>query len=741
MTSRKQYNPDMEKDRQQVSAPASWHVIGILAALVCLISPFIYLQRPEYAIKKKESSVASFVGSKQCASCHKGMYEKGEGSHHDLAMDVATQDSVLGDFNNTIFTDPYTSFTTRFYKEQEAFFVETEGPDGKPAIFQITHTFGYYPVQQYLIPFPGGRLQCLNIGWNSRENHWYRMPPYDVEGPDDWLHWTNGGQNWNSMCAECHSTKLEKNYDMARNTYDTRWAEIHVGCEACHGPGSNHIDWANIPEIARPDTANAKLEVKTSDVGNRVQMSICAPCHSRRYQLSDNDHGKGQLLDKLVPTLLDEGLYYADGQIFEEVYVYGSFSQSKMYQHDVNCSDCHDMHSLQLLGEDNALCLQCHRAETYDTPTHHFHKREHEGKPSNGHLCVKCHMPGKIYMGVDYRPDHSIRVPRPDLSEALGVPNSCSSVGCHEEKGLDWANENYTKWYGSSRKPHFGEVFTLARNRQPEAHESLVGIAEDGLLAPIVRATALSLMSNYQNESTGNIFLKAMEDNEALVRYSAIRSLSNLPDQVPINLLEAKLYDDVKAVRIEAALALARVPIESIRPEHRAMFTQVLDEYRQAMIYNSDFAPQRYNLGNLAALLGNTDSAIEYYRQSIQIDDQFYQAKVNLAMHLNSKGENSEAAQLLLEVVEAHPELYHVIYSYGLILGELEQYQKAALYLGKAADGMPGNSRIRYNQALAYLKLKHWEDGEAALLKSLEAEPGNQEYFSTLVQLYLNFRT
>jgi len=726
--------------KKKTSSSAGWHIAGLVAALICLLAPFVYLQRSEYDIQAVEQAAPTFAGSEKCASCHRAAYEKWQGSHHDLAMDVASEETVLGDFGDTIYSDPHNGVTSRFFREQGKFLVETEGPDGKLGTFPITHTFGVYPVQQYLVPFPGGRLQCLNIGWDSRDNRWYRMPPYEVKGPGDWLHWTNGGQTWNSMCAECHSTRLEKGYDMESQAYDTRWFEIHVGCEACHGPGSGHVEWAEIPGIARPEAANAKLQVETGNTNNRAQIAICAPCHARRYQLGDNEHSEGELLDKLIPSLLEEGLYFADGQILEEVYVYGSFTQSKMYRLGVSCSDCHDMHSLKLHGEGNTLCLQCHRAESYDTPAHHFHKREYQGKPSNGHLCVKCHLPGQVYMGTDYRPDHSLRIPRPDLSETIGVPNSCSAKDCHGDKSLAWVNEHFTKWYGSSRKPHYGEVFTLARSRQPEAREELMNIAEDGLLTPIVRATALSLLSSYPGEGTAAVFTRALDDDEALVRHTAIRHLNSLHGQAPTNLLVPKLYDEVKAVRIEAAIALARIPIESIRPEHRTTFAQVLEEYRQAMVYNSDFAPQRYNLGNLAALQGETDMAIERYRQAIQIEDQFYQAKVNLAMQLNSRGRNDEAADLFRQVVEAHPEMHQVSYSYGLLLAEMKQYREATRYLGKAADGMPENSRARYNQALAFLKLQQWEKGETALLKALEAEPANQEYFTTLVQLYLNFR-
>ena len=736
---------DMDNNHQTVEkeeneTPVWWNIIIVVAGAVILFSPVFYLKRTEYGVVLEQRTPLSFVGSKKCSSCHENVFKKWQGSHHDLAMDIANELTVLGDFDNVVYADPHNNVVSRFFRRDKGFFVETEGPDGESGTFEITHTFGVYPLQQYLVPFPDGRLQCLNIAWDVKQSRWYRLPPYEIKGAEDWLHWTKGGQTWNGMCAECHSTRLEKRFDIVSNSYDTRWYEIDVGCEACHGPASRHVNWAGKPAMARPQVENYELAVNSSVVDNKRQIAICAPCHARRYQLGDNYHGEGDLLDKIVPSVLDEGLYYPDGQIFEEVYVYGSFTQSKMYQHNVRCSDCHDMHSLSLHSEGNGLCLQCHRKDAYDSATHHFHKRLHNGKPSDGYLCVKCHMPGRTYMGADYRPDHSIRIPRPDLSVKIGTPNSCSASGCHGDKSLEWVNEYYTKWYGTARKAHYGEVITAGRERKAEAAVDLVQLAENTLIPSIVRATALTLLAQYPQEDTTSVYTRAIEDDDALIRHTAIRNLYHLEQSVRIKLIEPKLYDRVKAVRIEAASVLAAVPVESLKSENRQTFEKVLEEYRQAMLYNSDFAPQRYNLGNLAAARGDTDSAAEYYRQSIAIDDQFYQAQVNLAMQLNSRGEKLQAVELLKEVVGQHPDLYEVSYSLGLLLAEIEDYDGAVFYLGRAADGMPHYSRVRYNQALAFLKQQKWQQGEDALLQALDTAPDNTEYFVTLINLYLNFR-
>ena len=618
----------------------SWKITGIIATFVIILSVPLYLARerwlPLTTGSAKAPAAAVFAGSKRCKDCHQQEYKQWQDSHHERAMAIADATSVLGDFNDAVFE--HFGVTSRFYRRDGKYYVYTQGPKGVAAEFEITHTFGWYPLQQYLVPFPGGRMQCLNIAWDVERKSWYRLPPYDVKGPDDWLHWTRGAQTWNAMCAECHSTHLVKGYDPDREDYRTTWSEIDVGCEACHGPGSKHIEWADRPPLARSKTNNYALAVHTGGIDTADQIKLCAPCHSRRFQLGDNPHKEGELLDVMVPQLLSQGLYYPDGQIQEEVYVYGSFVQSKMYQRGVRCSDCHDVHSLKLHKEKNDLCTQCHRAELYDTKDHHFHKKVHNGKPSGGYLCVKCHMPGRTYMGIDYRLDHSLRVPRPDLSEKIGVPNACSARGCHDDKPLSWNVENYTKWYGETRKLHYGSVIAAGRDHAPEAEQDLIRLADDSLLPAIVRATALELLRSYPSPASHTILARALEDDDALLRYTAIRSLAYFDADTRLKRIAPKLYDPVKAVRMEAAVMLSGLPPDKLRKDDREAFQRGLDEFRQAMLYNADFAPQRYNLGNLAANLGKDTEATKYYQKSIAIDDQFYPAKVNLAMLYNRQG-------------------------------------------------------------------------------------------------------
>lgn len=720
---------------QATDTTKRWERTALVAAVVALLTPLLYMlaSGPQTAPPERP---AQFVGSEKCKSCHEANYKKWFDSDHRLAMAEANEETVLGDFNDVRFTDPHNGVTSRFYRQDGKFFVETEGPDGKLGQFQIAYTFGARPLQQYLIPFPGGRLQCLNIAWDVAQKTWYRLPPYDVTSPKDWLHWTRGGQTWNAMCAECHSTNLTKGYDPETGDYHTTWSEITVGCEACHGPGSKHLQWADMPPLARSREDNLGLTVRTGQIGAEDQIKLCAPCHSRRFQLGDNRHIPGELLDLMVPQLLNEGFYYPDGQILAEDYVYGSFTQSKMYQRGVRCGDCHDVHSLKRHKDGNALCTQCHRAAVYDSKEHHFHKDVYEGKPSDGHLCVKCHMPGRTYMGIDYRPDHSLRVPRPDLSAKIDTPNACMATGCHADKPLAWNIEACAKWYGETRKPQYGTVIAAGRAHAPDAQAQLIAQAEDALLPPIVRATALGLLRAYPDPASQACLAKALDDADALIRYTAIRSLEFFDAPTRLARIAPKLYDPVKAVRMEAAVMLSVLPPDRLRADDREAFRKALAEYREAMRYNADFAPQRYNLANLALHEQDLAGAVADYQKAIAIDSQFYPAKVNLATLYNKQGKNKEAELLLKEVLVENPNLYEASYSLGLLLAEMHNYREAEHYLGKAAAGLR-YGRAYYNQGQVLLILKEPERAEQAFLQALALSPQDQQSFAALAGLYL----
>jgi len=701
-----------------------------------VLSVPVYLVRKGLAGESEFKRVvpATFVGRDACTPCHEAAYQDWLGSDHDRAMDVADEESVRGDFNDTEFER--NGVVSRFYRRDGGYFVFTEGPGGEMQEFQITHTFGWEPLQQYLIPFPGGRLQALSIAWDTERGEWFYLYPGREIPPEDWLHWTRNGQNWNGMCAECHSTNLIKGYDSDADDYATTWSEIDVSCEACHGPGSRHVAWAEMPDMARPRVENYALLIRSTDITNKEYVETCAPCHSRRTELGDYDHSRSELLDNVLPAVLREGLYHADGQILDEVYVYGSFVQSKMYGNGVRCGDCHDAHTLELHFEGNQLCTQCHRADVYDGYDHHFHQKVYQGEPSEGALCVKCHMVEQPYMVIDWRADHSLRVPRPDLTAEIGTPNACTQAGCHDDRPLSWSLDAYRRWYGQARKPHYGQVFEAARNGQPGALKSLVQMAGDPLYPSIVRATALSLLAGYPGDSATSAFNLALMDEDALIRHTAVSNAHAPTPERLVELVSPLLFDPVRAVRMEAANQLADAPRGTLRPYQVEALSSGLAEYRDAMEYSLDFSASAHNLGNLSARMGDPVEAERYYRIAVGIDDLFIPPKVNLAILLSATGRNAEAERLLRETLDAYPDQFEVAYNLGLLLAEMNRMEEAVGFLRQASEGLPARARIHYNYGLAAQSLGRLDESERALLKALAAEPDSPDILFALGDHY-----
>ncbi len=688
-----------------------------------------------------------FVDNRVCQPCHAQAFEDWRGSHHDQAMQPATEATVLGDFRNTEFT--HQGITSRFFTQEGKFFVHTEGADGQMADFEVQYTFGVDPLQQYLIAFPGGRLQSLSIAWDVQQQRWFHLYPDANIKPGDPLHWTGLYQNWNIMCAECHSTNLRKQYNPATQTYRTTWSEVNVSCQACHGPGGRHVDWAN-RDATKPDGQGKPIHsqpkglvVDFAKLDGPGQVAQCARCHSRRHRVSVNDQHGRSLLDDFVPESLEPNLYHADGQILGEVYVYGSYVQSKMYHAGVRCTDCHQPHTLKLRAEGNAMCVQCHQsqpdkrfptlaAKTYDTPEHHFHPTG-----SSGAQCVNCHMPAKTYMRIDPRRDHSFRVPRPDLSVKLGTPNACT--GCHLGKSARWAADTIVKWYGAKRAPHFAETVALGRAGQPEAVPGLTQLAASTAQPAIVRGTALELLRQYGSAGLQPI-TAAIQDGDPMVRTAAVGGLEALPPQTRLNTAGPALRDPVRAVRSEAARVLASVPAQAFSAQQRQDFKAALQEFTDAQMATADTPSAHLNLARLQNQQGRPELAEQSYLTALRLDPAFLPARFNLANFYNRAGRNADAERILREALEMAPEEGELHYSLGLLLAEMQRLEEAAVSLGEAAQRLPTRARVRYNHGLALQHLGRRSEAETALRGAHQVAPRDASILEAVIIFYVQGR-
>jgi len=654
-----------------------------------------------------------FVGSTACQDCHEAEFHDWVGSDHELAMQIADADTVLGDFDDASFD--YFGTTTQFFTRDDGFYVATADASGENRDFRIAYTFGVEPLQQYLIEFPGGRLQTLAYTWDTRPEsdggqRWFHQYPDEYIAPDDVLHWTGLQQNWNYMCAECHSTNLKMGFDAASDTFNTTYSEISVGCESCHGPGSKHVELAN----ANPNKAPHGFDVDLDDRGRAAwimnpqtgiaersearmqpqqQPEACGRCHSRRGIIAPGYEYGEPLAHTHMPALLDENLYFDDGQILDEVYVYGSFLQSKMYQAGVTCSDCHNPHSAELRtgANPNDVCAQCHLPTKFSVAEHAAHAAEQAG-------CVDCHMTSRTYMVVDDRRDHSFRVPRPDLTASVGAPNACNN--CHADHDDAWAAAAISGWNGSDTPPpHFATA--LGASRRGFANADLLEVISNKEYPGIARATAVSGLSQPFGTREFQILEKELGNPDALIRIAALRQLRSLPSELRMRLQGARLLSDpVRGVRIEAASTYAGLsdllPIEEARAWSLAE-AELRDAYGslanrpEALAALATFELDEQNIAEAVAL----------YEQALRIEPRVVTARANLADILRRLGEEGRAEDTLREGLVLDPTNAALRHALGLSLVRSGETDTALAELRQAAEFAPDNARYVYVLAVA----------------------------------------
>ena len=494
--------------------------IVFLMIVVLLVCCTIGAILADYYRESPEVITASMVGRDSCASCHQPETELFKGSHHDKAMAIATDESVLADFNDQ--TLEHFGVTSTMFRDGDRFMINTEGPDGQMHDYEVKYTFGVEPLQQYMVEIQPptesisdaaegiskneiGRVQVLRVSWDTAQKKWFYLSPPDVSeklDPSDPLHWTGSTQNWNTTCAICHSTDFHKNFDLATGSYHSTFSEIDVSCEACHGPGSYHVELAERKSLfwdRKHGFGLAKLKTES----NVAQVNTCAPCHSRRAEISEGFAPGCNFDEYFVLQTINEPIYFADGQIRDEDYVHGSFIQSKMFHNGVKCSDCHDMHSTKLIHTGNQICSSCHQhpAGKYDTPNHHHHA---VGTP--GAQCVNCHMPQTTYMAVDHRRDHSFRVPDPALSIATGTPNACTKCHLQDAKLADHEPKipllQYKDWVEAEKLGDKVVAAELSRinDRMLLAIESWYGDDDDKVRTTYYRDLANGLTASSEDD-------------------------------------------------------------------------------------------------------------------------------------------------------------------------------------------------------------------------------------------------
>ncbi len=735
--------------------------ISTLAAAVLVIAIGVAFHRSnggKQAVKAEAPSTATFVGSETCAGCHQAEAKLWKASQHKAAMQHATDKTVLGNFNDAGFD--YFGVRSRFFRKDGKFLVETDGADGKLAVFEVKYTFGIDPLQQYLVEFPDGRLQALSLAWDSRPQdkggqRWFHLSPNEEIRHDDILHWTKLNQNWNFMCAECHSTGLRKNYDAKTDRFATTWAEISVGCEACHGQGSRHAVWARDqkswwPFGKRKDSSKGLLvrfderdgvgwpidpqvgiaRRSVAPATLRKEVETCGLCHARRAAFHE-DWMPGQSLSQThVVEALTRSTYHADGQIrdVEEPYNYTPFKQGKMFAAGVTCGDCHEPHSAKLRLSGEGVCLQCHASDKYADVKH----RHHAGADP-APTCISCHMQNRTYMVIDTRHDHTFRVPRPDLSVTLGTPNACND--CHRDKPVQWAAAAVEEWFGPNRKglQTYGTAFHAARTDQTDAAALLAVVAADANAPAVARATALGELASRVTPANIATARTALADPDPMVRIGALDMLENVPANQVWGWVSPLLSDPVRGVRVRAASLLAAVPTASQPPPDRARFELAANEFVAAQRANAERPEARTTLGNFLAQRGLATDAETEYKAALRLSPQYATAAVNLADLYRQLGRDGEGETVLRGALAASQRAAALHHALGLTLTRLKRSEDALNELGRAAELEPDQQRYTYVYAVALHSGGQREKAMTVLKEALGSHPNDRDILSALV--------
>jgi len=737
---------------------STWVVAAVAVAILAVCVALLLRNSSGSPPEPQYSSVATYVGSETCAGCHQTEAKLWGASQHKAAMQHATDKTVLGNFNDASFD--YYGVHSRFFRKDGKFLVETDGADGKLALFEVKYTFGIDPLQQYLVEFPDGRLQALSLAWDSRPQEkggqrWFHLSPNEEIKHDDILHWSKLNQNWNFMCAECHSTGLRKNYDAKADRFATTWAEISVGCETCHGQGSRHTAWAREQQSwwpfgkredsskgllillderrgvawpINPQTGNASRSVAPATL--RKEVETCGLCHARRAGFHE-DWMPGQWLSQThVVEPLARNTYLPDGQVrdVEEPYNYTPFKQGKMFAAGVTCSDCHEPHSAKLRASGEGACLQCHAPDKYADVKHRHHASA-DPQPT----CISCHMQTRTYMVVDPRHDHTFRVPRPDLSLTLGTPNACND--CHRDKPAQWAATTVEQWFGPNRKglQTFGAVFHAARTDQADAAALLGVLAADRNIPAVARASALSELASRLSSANIGTARAGLVDSDPMVRIGALDMLANVPAAQIWQLVSPLLSDPVRGVRIRAASLLAAVPVVSQPQADRPRFDQAAAEFIAAQRANAERPEARTTLANFLAQRGQRTDAESEYKAALQLSPQYAIASINLADLYRQLGRDGEGESVLRTALAASPRNAAVHHALGLTLTRLKRPGEALAEFQQATELEADSSQYAYVYAVALHSSDRRDEAMTVLKEALKGHPNDRDLLSALI--------
>lgn len=710
-------------------------------------------------MEDEKSAFAGYGGSASCKACHPSEYEKWSGSNHFFAERPLSEGLDKAAF------EPARSFahgsqTSDVRITGGRHEVVTLGFDGKREPYAAQRVIGHHPLRQFLVAGAGGRLHTLEACWDPRRSDWFNVYGNEDRKPGEWGHWTGRGMVWNQMCASCHNTRVRKNYDPATDAYHTTMAEMTVSCESCHGPMKTHAEWRlKYPATKEPDPAAKKF--------TRDQMiESCAPCHTRRGELTGDFKPGDSFWDHFSPSIVDHtDIYYPDGQVRDENYEFGSFLGSRMFHAGVRCVDCHDPHAAKPILPGNQLCMRCHtpggfpNAPVIAPEAHSFHKAD-----STGNQCVNCHMPQTVYMQRHWRHDHGFTIPDPLLTKEHGIPNACN--GCHQDKDVEWSLAATENWWGDKmnrRTRERGRTIAKARAGDASAREGLLAILGSDEI-PYWKASATGLLERWlREEVVGRAVMEQTAHAHPLVRGSAARALEVLiadNDARARQAVTPLLDDPARLVRNAAAWSLRdsldlksaagrdlqhMLRLNADQPSGQMQLAQfevarrnlpeAIRHMETAIAWDPGSPPFHHDLAMMHSLAGSTAKAIAKLQDAIKLAPREAEYHYKLGLAFSESGQLDKVIPALQEAVRLEPRYARAWYNLGLALNGQGRVAEAEEALGKGEQADPADPGIPYALATILAQQGRKADAIAATERALRARSDFAEAQQLLMML------
>jgi tetratricopeptide (TPR) repeat protein len=598
--------------------------------------------------------------------------------------------------------------------------------------YPIMQVMGGKNVYYFLTPLDHGRLQVLPLAYDLRKKSWYDTAASGVrhfpDRQDEALDWTDRMFTFNTSCLGCHVSQLATNYDLASDTYQTVWLEPGINCESCHGPSGKHVRAAEALPKGEP-MKDLKI-IRTKTLPAESLNDLCATCHAKMIPLSTTFLPGNRFFDHYDLVTLEHPDFYPDGRDLGENYTYTTWlMNSCLKSGQLDCNHCHTPSGRERFKDarSNQSCLPCHVNKVKNPVAHTHHQTG-----SSGNRCVACHMPKTDFAAMSRR-DHSLLPPAPAASLAFQSPNACNL--CHTDRDARWADSWVRKWHPHDyQKPvlYRARLIEEARKGEWARVREMLALLKDRETNQVLKTSLVRLMHGCPDQRKWPVLMQLVQrDPSPLVRASAASGLAGslTPEAVPA--LLAATTDDYRLVRIRAAAALARVPLENFNERDRSKMEVAINEFFAAMNARPDDWASYANLGDYFWDRQQPKQAIAHYETATRLEPRMLGPWVNMSLAYNAIGRNDKAEESLRRALALEPENGSANFNLGLLLAEMGRIDEAERTLRKALKIDPQNAVAAYNLAVIASK-RNLDEAVTWCRKAATLRPEEPKYAQSL---------